>query len=178
MSADPAELIFFQEMTTDKFFDEAEDLGYELDQLQDEDAHNHVFYTCLVKLRAATAKTVAADLGIEISDEQATAIGKNSLVPEVALDPAPLSPEERQIAEVLYYNAIKAAVVRHGSTINDRSARAEARRMVRTGEKGLTWTRKLTRATGCLVVVAVLTLGTGLSAAAGAIVLAAIVSSS
>ena len=171
MSADPAELIFFQEMTTDKFFDEAEDLGYELDQLQEEETHNRVFYTCLVKLRAATAKTVAANLGIEITDEQATAIGKNSLVPVVALDPAPLSPEERRIAEVLYYNAIKAAVARHGSTIKDRTARVEARRMVRNGERGLTWTGKLTRASGCLIVVAVLTLGTGLSAAAGAILL-------
>ena len=176
MSADPAELIFFQEMTTDKFFDEAKDLGYDLDQLQDEETHNHIFYTCLVKLRAVTAKTVAAGLGIEITDEQATAIGKNSLVPEVSLDPAPLGQEEREIAEVLYYNAIKAASVRHGSTIKDRSARAEARRMVRTGEKGLTRIGKLTRASGCLVVVAVLTLGTGLSATAGAIVLASIVS--
>ncbi|NQU25781.1 MAG: hypothetical protein HQ567_31215 [Candidatus Nealsonbacteria bacterium] len=165
MSADPAELIFFQEMTTDKFFDEAEGLGYELDQLQDEDTHNHVFYTCLLKLRTATAKKVAEDLGIEITDEQAAAIGKNSLVPDVALDPAPLSPEERKIAELLYYSAIKAAIARHGSTIKERSARSEARRMVRNGEKGLTWSRKLSRASGCLVLVVLLTLGTGLSAA-------------
>ncbi len=168
MSADPAELIFFQEMSTDKFFDEAKKLGYELDQLQDEEIHNHIFYTCLVNLRTVTAKTVAVGLGIEITDEQATAIGKNSLVPEVSLDPVPLSPVEREIAKVLYYNAIKAATARHGTTIKDRAARMEARRMVRTGEKGLTWTSKLTRASGCLVVVALLTLGTGLSAAAGA----------
>ena len=69
MNADPAELIFFQQMTTDRFFDEAKDLGYELDELQDEETYNHIFYTCLVKLRSATAKSVAGELGIEITDE-------------------------------------------------------------------------------------------------------------
>jgi hypothetical protein len=95
---------------------------------------------------------VAAALNLTVSESQAQAIALNSLVPEVFPEPAPLAPDERALAEELYFHALKAAVAREGRLLSERMARAAARRLVRHGEKGLTLVRRLARAVGCLVV--------------------------
>ncbi len=156
MSADPSQLIFYKDMTTDRFFEEAERLGVALDELRDEETHNRVFQSCLVRVRTETAKAVAAELDLAVTDEQAAAIARNSLVPEIVPAPARLKPEERKIAAELYFHAIKAAAARHGETIKDRTARAEARRMVVLGERGLSTVQKLSRSAGCLAVLGML----------------------
>jgi len=165
MSADPAELMFYREMTADTFFEEAEKLGVSVEELQDEETYDQVFYSCLVNIRVETAKAVAKSLNIAITDDQANAIARNSLVPEVSTEPVPLTPEEREIADTLYYHAIKAAAARHGESIEDSVARIEAKKMTRTGERGLTLFQKFGRTSGCLVVIAVLLLGTASAAA-------------
>jgi hypothetical protein len=156
MGADPAELIFFREMTPEKFFAEVDQLGLSLEDLRDQPTHDRVFRSALVRFRAESAKAVAADLKLLITDEQALAIARNSLVPEVIADPAPLTTDERALAHELYFHAIKAAVARQGRTVSDRVARGDARKMVRAGERGLTRLQRLGRAAGCLVVLAVL----------------------
>ena len=130
MKADPAQLIFFEELTTDRFFEEAEARGVPLEQLQDEDIYDRLFYACLVDIRAKTAREVAEAIGIDVTEEQAESIARNSLVPEVVLDPAPLTPEERKIAAELYYLAVKAAAARHNMPCDDKEARAAAKKMV------------------------------------------------
>lgn len=159
MRADPAELILFGEMSPDLFFEEAEAQGIPPERLKDEETHNRVFHRCLIKIRKATAKAVASELGIPITDDQAHAIARNSLTPEVMDQPAPLAAEERAIAKVLYFHAVKAAVARQGISIKDRAARAEAHRMVTAGERGLTSLQKFSRASGCLVMAGMLALG-------------------
>lgn len=159
MHTDPAELILFGKMTPDLFFEEAEELGVPLEKLKDEETHNRVFHGCLIKVRQATAKAVAADLGIPITDDQARSIARNSLTPEVMAEPAPLASDERAIAQELYFHAVKAAVTRQGRSIKDRTARAEASRMISAGERGLTSLQKFSRASGCLVVVALFAVG-------------------
>jgi plasmid stability protein len=149
MSADPAELIFFHEMTPEKFFDEVNQLGIPQENLLDQEVHDQVFRTCLVKIRTATAKAVAGKLHLPITEEQARAIACNSLVPEVLPEPAPLAPDQRAIALELYYHAVRAAVARHGGSVTERAARAKAKRMVRDGERGLTWRQRISRAFGC-----------------------------
>ena len=170
MLADPAELMFYQEMSTERFFDEADRLGISLDELRDERTHDWVFYCCLVALRAETAEAVANRLGMSITAEQAQNIARNSLVPEIATGPAPLSAEERRLAEELYFHAIKAASARHGETIADDVARAEALRMVVTGERGLTRVQRFSRACGCLVLLGMI-LSAGSTLAAGLVAL-------
>lgn len=159
MVTEPAELILFGQKCRDAFFQEAEKLGIPLEDLKDEETRNRVFRSCLIRVRKATAKAVAAELGIPITDNQAHSIARNILTPQVMADPAPLAPEERAIAEELYFHAIKAAVARQGSSIKDRAARAEAHRRVAAGERGLTSLQKLSRASGCLVVAGMLVLG-------------------
>jgi hypothetical protein len=163
MNADPAELIFFHEMTPEKFFDEVNRLGIPQEDLLDEEVHDQVFRSCLIQVRTETAKAVAAKLNVPITEEQARAIACNSLVPEVLREPAPLAPDQRAIALELYYHAVKAAVAGHGGSITERAARAKARQMVRDGERGLTRLRRISRAVGCLVVLGALGLGMGLT---------------
>ena len=171
MNVDPAELMFYKDMTTDRFFEEAERLGFSLEDLQDEDTHDHVFYSCLVNIRTETASAVAASLDIPLTEEQACAIARNSLVPEVSVEPARLQPQEREIARELYYHAIKAAAARHGESIADSTARIEAKRMVTTGERGLTVLQKMSRACGCQLVAAMLTFGAGFASSAVVLVI-------
>jgi hypothetical protein len=159
MRIDPAELILFGKMSPELFFEEAQTQGIPLEELKDEETHNRVLHGCLVKVRKAAAMAVAAELGMPITDEQACSIARNSLTPEVMAEPAPLGRQERAIAKVLYFHAVKAAVARQGIRINDRLARAEARRMVTAGERGLTSLQKLSRASGCLLVAAAFALG-------------------
>lgn len=161
MSADPAELIFFGDMSSQAVFDEAEQLGLSAESLDDGPTRQRVLHSRLLRIRTATAKSVAAGLGIEITDQQAGAIARNSLVPEVCADPAPLNPREREIAEELYYHAIKAAVARHHGTIAERAARSGARKMAAAGERGRTKLHRITRATGCLLVAAAIALASG-----------------
>ena len=160
MRTDPAELILFGSVSAGLFFEEAEELGIPLKTLKgDGEIHNRVLHGCLIKARKATAKAVAAELNMAITDDQADSIAKNSLTPEVMAQPAPLAAEERAIAKVLYFHAVKAAVARQGISIKDRAARAEAQRILTAGERGLTSLHKISRASGCLVVAAVLALG-------------------
>ena len=119
MPTDPAELILFGEMSPNLFFEEAQRLGIPLRHLDDEETHNRVLRGCLIKVRKATAKAVAAELGIPITDEQAHSIAKNSLTPEVIAEPAPLATDEREIAKQLYFHSVKAAVGRQGSGADD-----------------------------------------------------------
>jgi len=161
MSADPAELIFFHEMTPEKFFQEAERLGVPLEGLQDHEVRNRVFHSCLVAHRAETTKAVAASLNLSITEDQATAIARNSLVPEVLPEPAPLTPEERTLAAELYFHAIRAAAIRHGTAITEKAARAGARKMIRLGERGMTAMQKLGRGAGCLVMLGAAGLAVG-----------------
>lgn len=163
MPTDPAELILFGEMSPGRFFEEAKRLGIPPHHLRDQETHNRVLHDCLINVRKATAKAVAAELGIPITDEQAFSIARNSLTPQVMADPAPLAPEERAIAEELYFHAIKAAVGRQGESIKDRAARTQAHRMVAAGERGLTTLRRISRASGCLVVACMVALGAGCS---------------
>lgn len=149
ISADPAELIFLHEMTPEKFFDEVNRLGIAEEDLLDQDVHDQVFSSCLTKIRAETAKAVATSLNLAITEEQAWAIARHSLVPELSPEPAPLTPDQRDLAQELYYHAIKAAVAHHGGSITERAARANAKKKVREGERGLTWLHKLTRTVGC-----------------------------
>jgi hypothetical protein len=155
MSADPAELIFFHELTPERFFDEVNRLGIPEQDLLDQEVHDRVFRSYLIKVRTQTAKAVAGKLNLPITESQAEAIAHNSLVPNVLPEPAPLTPQERDIAQQLYYHAIKAAVTRHGGTITEKEARSGAKKMLRDGERGLTTLLKLSRAVGCLIVVAV-----------------------
>jgi hypothetical protein len=171
MPTDPAELILFGEMSPDLFFAEAKELGIPLEKLKDEETHNRVFHGCLIKLRKATAQAVASQLGIPITDDQAASIARNSLTPEVMDEPAPLATEERAIARQLYFHAIKAAVARQGISIKDRVARAEARRRVAAGERGLTSLQKFSRAAGCLVVAGIFALATASALLSGAVLL-------
>jgi hypothetical protein len=170
MRADPAELILFGEMSPHLFFEEAEAQGISLEHLKDEETHNRVFHRCLIKIRKATAQAVASELGMPITDDQAYAIARNSLTPEVMEEPAPLGAEERAIAKVLYFHAVKAAVAREGISIKDRAARAEARRRMAAGERGLTSLQRFSRAAGCLVIGGMLALGAA-SALLSAVVL-------
>jgi hypothetical protein len=160
---DPAELIFFREMTTERFFREAERLQIPVSTLQDQDVYNRVFRCCLTNVRTETAQMLAAALNIPLSAEQAAAIARNSLVPEVFSEPAPLAAEERAIAEELYFHAIKAAGERHGSKISDNAARRNAKKMVHDGERGVTSLQKFARTAGCLVVIVVAGLATVLT---------------
>ncbi len=159
MHSDPAELILFGEMSPKRFFEEAHELGIPQDHLKDEETYNRVFRDCLIKVRKATAQAVAADLGIPITEDQAYSIARNSLTPEVSAEPAPLATEDREIAKVLYFHAVKAAVARQGSSIPDRAARAEARRMVTVGERGLTGLQRFSRVSGCLMLAGMFALG-------------------
>jgi hypothetical protein len=158
MPTDPAELILYGKMSPELFFEEAQRLGIPAGDLKDAGVHNRVLHGCLVKVRKDTAKALASDLGLPITEDQAYRIARNSLTPEVMEEPAPLGSEERAIARVLYFHAVKAAVARQGSHIKDRIARAEARRMVLAGERGLTSLQRLSRASGCLVMLGLLTL--------------------
>ena len=161
MSADPAELIFFREMTPEKFFQEAERLGIPLEGLQDHEVRNRVFHSCLIAHRAETTKAVAAALNLPITEDQATAIARNSLVPDVLPEPAPLTSEERTLAAELYFHAIAAAAARHGTAVTESAARAGAQRMIRLGERGMTAVQKLGRAAGCLVMLGAAGLAVG-----------------
>jgi len=174
MPTDPAELILFGEMSPDRFFREAEELGIPAEDLKDEQTHNRVLHRCLIRVRSNTAQAVAAELDMPITDEQARAIAQNSLTPDVMAEPAPLDRETRRIATELYYHAVKAAVTRQGNVIKDRTARAEAQRMVAAGERGLTGLQRFCRASGCLLVFGVLGLGaaSALAAVAAAIIAA------
>jgi hypothetical protein len=175
MPTDPAELILFGNMSPNLFFEEAEELGIPPKKLKDEEAHNHVLHNCLIKVRKATAKAVASELGMPITDDQAHSIARNSLTPEVIAEPAPLARNERAIAKELYFHAVKAAVARQGSFIKDRAARVEAHRMVAAGERGLTSLQRFSRASGCLVVVAMFAVGAASALlSAAAVVIAAI----
>lgn len=166
MGADPAELIMFRDMTPERFFSEVDELGVSLEELRDQPTHERVFRAALVRFRADTVKEVAAELELPITDEQAQAIARNSLVPDVISEPAPLTTDQRALAQELYFHAIKAAMSRQGRTVNDRLARNDARKMVRAGERGLTWLQRLSRASGCLTVLAVLASGAGLAVVA------------
>jgi hypothetical protein len=166
MGADPAELIFFQQMTPERFFQEAERLGFQQDQLRDPAVRDRVFHDSLIAHRADTAKGVAADLNIPITDEQARAIARNSLVPEVLANPAPLTPAERTIAAELYYRAILAASARHGANVSEEAARLDAQRMIRFGERGLTLVQKFGRSAGCLLMLGLFGAGSGLAGCA------------
>jgi hypothetical protein len=173
MRTDPAELILFGKMSPHLFFQEAEELGIPVQNLKDEEPHNRVFRSCLIKIRKATAKAVASELGIPITDHQAHSIARHSLTPEVTDEPAPLAADERAIAKVLYFHAVKAAVARQGGSIKDRAARAEARRMVIAGERGLTSLQKFSRASGCLVLAGMFALGVASAVlSAGALLIA------
>ncbi len=167
MSSDPAELVFFGELSSKAVFDEAERLGIAAENLQDEQTRQRVMYSRLVQIRTETAESVAVGLDIAITAEQAEAIARNSLVPEVCADPAPLSSEQRVIAEELYFHAIRAAVARHEGSITDKAARTGAKKMIAAGERGLTGLQRLSRAVGCLVVVGAI----GIAAATSAVVL-------
>ena len=158
MSSDPAELIFFGEVSSEAVFEEAQQLGIPAESLQDAQVRQRVLHSRLVKLRTETASKVAAGLGMPITEQQACSIAKNSLVPEVRAEPTPLTAEERAIAAELYFHAVKAAVARHQGSITDKKARAEAERMVTVGERGLTNVQRIARAVGCLVVVGALAL--------------------
>jgi hypothetical protein len=162
----PEELLFFERMTSEKFFAEAEALGVSTEELRDEETHNFVFCSSLINVRTETAKEVAEELDIPISDDQARAIAVNSLVPQVIAEPAPLTPDQRKIAGELYFHAVKAAVSRQKGTISDRSARADAVRMVRAGERGVTTMYRICRTTGCLTILVMLTLGTAMASLA------------
>jgi hypothetical protein len=171
MPTDPAELILFRKLTPERFFEEAEELGIPLKRLKDDrEIHDRVLRDCLIRVRKATAKAVAAELGIPITDDQAYSIARNSLTPQVIAEPAPLAADERAIAKELYFHAVKAAVARQGDSIKDRTARAKARRMVAAGERGLTTLHRISRASGCLVMAALLALGAA-SALLSAVVL-------
>jgi hypothetical protein len=172
MHTDPAQLILFGEMSSRRFFDEAQQQGIPLEQLKDEATHNRVLNDCLIKVRKATAQAVAFELGMAIRDDQAYSIARNSLTPEVMAGPAPLTPEDRKVAKILYFHAVKAAVARQGGTIADRAARSKARRMVAAGERGTTSLQRISHASGCLVVLTALVLG-GVSALLSAIATAA-----
>jgi hypothetical protein len=166
MTGDPAELIFFRSLTNDRFFAEARRLGLSDEQLRDGETYDRVFRSCLIALRSEIVQAVAEGLGIPVSEEQARTIGLHSLVPQVIAEPAPLSPEERRIALELYYHAVKAAAARHATPVSERAARAAARRMVRSGERGLSFFEKYVGAWGCLpVLVAALTATLGAGAA-------------
>jgi hypothetical protein len=164
-------------MSPQLFFEEAEAQGIPLERLKDEETHNRVFHHCLLKVRKATAQAVASELGMPITDDQARAIARNSLTPEVMAEPAPLRAEERAIAKVLYFHAVKAAVARQGISIKDRTARAEAQRKLTAGERGLTSLQKLSRASGCLVMVGMLALGAASALLSAAVLLIAAMSS-
>jgi hypothetical protein len=159
---DPAELIFFRGLTSERFFEEAKQLQIPLESLRDPTARDHVFRCCLTGLRTETVKAVAAGLDIAVSDQQAAAIAHNSLVPEVFPEPAPLTPEERLIAEELYVHAIKAATLRNGSTMTDKAIRSNAKQMVRAGERGISRFRRLIGIDGWLALVAIASLGSPL----------------
>jgi hypothetical protein len=174
MSEDAAELIFFQEVTPDKFFQEAERLGIPKEELVNPGTKNRVFHSCLVNHRTLTAKAVAARLGLSISDEQALSIARNSLVPGVHSEPAPLSADERAIAEELYREAISTAAARQGASITEKDARVNARKMIRQGERGLTVAQKAGRAVGCLVMLSAGLFAFGLMLAFAAVVRAAL----
>lgn len=174
MSSDPAELIFFGEINSEAVLDEAQRLGISAESLQDAQIRRRVVHSRLIRLRTQTAKNVAAGLGITITEEQAGAIAENSLVPDIRAEPAPLDGQARAIAEELYFHAIKAALARHEGHITDKKARADARKMVAAGERGRTTLQRISRAAGCLVVVALTALGTAsalLSAAAAMILI-------
>ena len=160
MSSDPAELIFFRELSSQAVFDEAKRLGVSQESLEDEQTRQRVLHSRLLRIRTETAKAVAAGVGIAITEEQARSIARNSLVPEVCAEPASLSVEERSIAEELYFHAIKAAVARHEGTITDKAARSGAKKMIAAGERGRTKVQRIGRATGCLVLVATIGLVT------------------
>jgi len=159
----PEELLFFRRMTPEKFFEEAEALGVSTEELSDRETYDFIFHSCLINVRTETAKEVAEELGIPISDDQARAIALNSLVPQVIAEPAPLTPEQRKIAKELYFHAVKAAVSSQKRTISDRSARADAVRMVKAGERGMTTMYRIFRATGCLTILVMFTLGTAMA---------------
>jgi len=163
MSADPAELVVLRHMTNEQFFAEAERLGVDDEQLRDPDTYDEVFRSSLVRYRAETVAAVAGSLGIPVTPQQAEAIGRNTLVPLIIAEPAPLSEAERTIALELYYHAIKAAAERLGQRLSDRSARSAARRMMRRGERGRSWYDRYVQAAGCLSVLV-------MAAAAGAAV--------
>jgi len=160
MKADPAELIFFREMNTDLFFEEAKKQGVPVEQLDDTNVHNRLFHSCLVQVRARTAKAVAEELEISITEDQAISIARNSLVPDVSAEPAPLTPQEREIAGELYYHAILAATSRHGMQVKEKMARAGAKRMIARGERGQTFFQRVGHSVGCLVVLGMVTFGT------------------
>ena len=161
MSVDPAELIFFGEMNPKAFFEQAKRMGVPTRQLEDKPTRDHVWRSCLQEIRVATVQGVAGRLGISLTEDQTRTIAAHSLVPEVNLDPVSLSDEEREKAEELYYHAVKAAVARHGRTITEKAARADARKMIFTGERGLTRVQRMCRKGGCLVVLGMFSLAAG-----------------
>jgi Flp pilus assembly CpaF family ATPase len=163
MKSKPEELLFFKNMTSQRFFDEAKALGVTAEELADEETHDVVFNACLINIRTETAKQVAEELDIPITDDQARAIAVNSLVPQVISQPAPLTHDQRKIAKELYFHAVKAAVSSNNGTISDRNARADASRMVKTGERGLTTMYKLLNASGCLIVVLMFTVAAAMA---------------
>jgi hypothetical protein len=173
MSADPAELIFFREITPERFFQEAERLGVGKADLLDHAKRDDIFHACLLSHRIQIVKNVAADLKLAIVDDQTRSIARNSLTPGVLPDPAPLTAAEREIAAELYYRAIRAAADRQGTAISEKSARTGARKMIRMGERGLTEMQKLGQSAGCLIMTAAIALALGLLLCSGAAVLAA-----
>jgi hypothetical protein len=174
MSADPSELIFFREITPERFFRETERLGVGKVDLLDHAKRDGIFHACLLSHRIQIVKDVAADLKLAIADDQANSIARNSLTPGVLPDPAPLTAAEREIAAELYYRAIRAAADRQGTAISEKSARSGARKMIRMGERGLTRVQKMGQSAGCLIVLAAVALGFGLVLCSGAAVLAAL----
>lgn len=161
MNVDPAELIFFGEMNPKAFFEQAQRLGIPTRQLEDKSTRDHVWRSCLQETRVETVRSVAGPLGISLTEDQIRTIAAHSLVPGVNFDPVSLNDEEREKAEELYYHAVKAAVARQGRTLSDKTARADAQKMVRAGERGLTRIQRMSRQAGCLVVLGMFSLGAG-----------------
>ncbi len=148
--SDPAELIFYGGLSPQAIFDEAQQLGIPAESLRDNAIRRRAMHSCLVKIRTATARAVAAQLDVAITPQQAQAIARNSLAPQVSPDPVPLDPPQRAIAEKLYAHAIQAALASHGESITDAEAQSNAREMVAAGERGLTRWQRLRRAVGWL----------------------------
>ena len=161
MTADPAELIFFGEMNPKVFFEQAKRMGIPTRQLEDKSTRDHVWRCCLQEIRVETVREVASRLGISLTEDQTRTIAAHSLVPEVNLDPVSLTDEEREKAEELYYHAVKAAVARQGQTLSEKTARADAQKMILVGENGLTRIQRTCRKAGCLVVLGMFSLGAG-----------------
>jgi len=174
MSADPAELIFFRDITPEKFFQEAQHLGIAQEGLLDHAIRQQVFHACLIRHRTETVKAVAGGLNLPITDDQAQAIAHNSLVPGVLPDAAPLDAAEQSLAAELYYQAIRSAAACQGAGISEKQARAAARKMIRLGQRGLTAAQRFGRAAGCATVLGLVLSATVFLLLSVAVVMAAV----